>query len=123
VQHRGQTLPSISFSRNDPLINVAVEGRYAVDTARCVVTPPMYVTLFMEGLLWPESSSEDVRDGDEPADVFRRKRCPSKLVASLVSFMSVQVELGLLGGVSEVGDVVAPKPRPTRTSPTSSDQT
>ena len=76
----------------------------------------------MGGLLWPESSSDDVRDAVEPADVFRRNRCPSVLVASLMSFVSVQVESGLLGGVSEVGDVVAPKPRPTRTSGTSCDR-
>ena len=68
------------------------------------------MTLFIVGLLCRESSSEDVREGDEPVEVLRSCRCSSS------SFKSTASVFGLVGGVSKDDPPTGagPRPRPTR---------
>ena len=74
------------------------------------------MTLFIcEGLLRRESSSEDVRDREENKDNPRLEGLLLVLGKSPFEFASTGFELGLVGGVSKLGDVVVPKPRPTTT--------
>ena len=72
MEQRGQIFPDIDIILNvAPLVKLFDGGRWRVDDVCLVVTPPMYVTLFMVELLWRESSSDEVRDGVEFNDIFR----------------------------------------------------
>ena len=51
-EQRGQIFPDIDLIRNDePFVKLVDEGRCIVNIVCFVVTPPIYVTLFIKGLL------------------------------------------------------------------------